>query len=189
MNHQTHSVLAISGSLRKKSLNTVFLQAIIKMFPSNVQVSMYEKVDQLPHFNPDLDGDDTHPVVSEWRKCLQKANGVLICTPEYAKGIPGSLKNALDWIVSSGEFVNKPVAVVSASPHPLGGEVANKSLQGTLMMMSAVVIEGAVLMVANVNQKLNAQGNVIHEQTESQARQLVNALVESIGGTNSQNLN
>ena len=87
---------------------------------------------QLPHFNPELDLDDIDTTVANWRRLLKEANGVLICTPEYAKGVPGSLKNALDWVVSSGEFVNKPVAVISASPHPDGGALAKASLLGTL---------------------------------------------------------
>jgi chromate reductase, NAD(P)H dehydrogenase (quinone) len=100
---------------------------------------------QLPHFNPDLDIDDVDTTVAKWRRLLKKANGVLICTPEYSQGVPGSLKNALDWVVLSGEFVNKHVAVISASPHPDGGAIANASLLDTLSMMSASVVERGTL--------------------------------------------
>jgi chromate reductase, NAD(P)H dehydrogenase (quinone) len=112
-----YNILAISGSLREKSLNSALLSSVISMIPSRGTVVNYSEMAQLPHFNPDLDLDDIDAAVANWRRNLKKANGVLICTPEYAKGVPGSLKNALDWVVSSGEFVNKPVAVISASPH------------------------------------------------------------------------
>ena len=120
-----YNILAISGSLRGKSLNSALLSSVISMIPSRGTVVNYSEMAQLPHFNPDLDLDldldldDIDAAVANWRRILKKANGVLICTPEYAKGVPGSLKNALDWVVSSGEFVNKPVAVISASHTPM----------------------------------------------------------------------
>jgi NAD(P)H-dependent FMN reductase len=123
------------------------------MVSSQGTVINYSEMAQLPHFNPDLDVDNTNTAVANWRRLLNEANGVLICTPEYAKGIPGSLKNALDWVVSSGEFVNKPVAFISASPHPDGGATANNSLVGTLSMMSALVVKG--LSVPLINKKLD----------------------------------
>lgn len=180
MSNQPINILAISGSLRKKSSNLTLLRAIIAMAPPHVTVTMYEDMAQLPHFNPDLDLDDALPLVAHWRNQLKDADGVLICTPEYAKGVPGTLKNALDWIVSSGEFVNKPVAVVSASPNPKGGEAAHASLLSTLSMMSAIVVEGGTLTVPLVNKKLGAGGDIIDEETRLRTQHLMHALVGTI---------
>ena len=132
MNTCPFNILAISGSLREKSLNSTLLSDVISMIPSQGTIVNYREMEQLPHFTPDLDIDDVHSAVANWRRHLKEADGVLICTPKYAKGVPGSLKNALDWVVSSGEFVNKPVAVISVSPHPEGGAIAMASLLGTL---------------------------------------------------------
>lgn len=112
---------------------------------------------------------------------LKEADGVLICTPEYAKGVPGSLKNALDWIVSSGEFVNKPVAVISASPHPDGGSIAMESILGTLSMMGAAVVakEGA-LTIPFVNKKLGYTGEILDKKTELDLKTLLDALIRQI---------
>ncbi len=92
----------------------------------------------LPHFNPDLDGEDATPPapVAALRTAVRRRDAVLIVSPEYAHGVPGVLKNALDWLVSSGECVHKPIAVITASPFPTGGDHANAQLRETLRMMT-----------------------------------------------------
>ena len=175
-----YNILAISGSLREKSLNSALLRSVISMIPSQGTVVNYSEMAQLPHFNPDLDLDEIDNAVTNWRRLLKEANGVLICTPEYAKGVPGSLKNALDWVVSSGEFVNKPVAVISASPHPDGGAIANASLLGTLSMMSASVVEGGILTVPFINKKLSESEEIIDAELRFNIENLLNALFQEI---------
>ena len=177
MNTPPFKILAISGSLRETSLNSALLRAVISMIPSHGTVVNYREIAQLPHFNPDLDIDNSvDTAVSNWRSHLKKADGVLISTPEYAKGVPGTLKNALDWVVSSGEFVNKPVAIISASPHPEGGAIAATSLQGTLSMMSATVVEGGILTVPFVNKKLGNNRAITDEQLRLDLKKLLDAL-------------
>jgi chromate reductase, NAD(P)H dehydrogenase (quinone) len=180
MNDVANNLVAISGSLRDKSSNSALLRAIAAMVPSHIPVTFYNDMGQLPHFNPDVDTDDPPMQVIRWRNCLAEASGVLICTPEYAKGVPGSLKNALDWIVSSGELVNKPVAVVSASPHPSGGETALNSLLGTLEMMNAAVVKGGALKVPFISLKLGSDGEIVDEETKNQSKDLVDALVQAM---------
>ncbi|GAC1391740.1 MAG: hypothetical protein NVS4B11_21460 [Ktedonobacteraceae bacterium] len=88
-------ILAISGSLRADSTNTTLVRATAALAPKNMEILMYDGLADLPHFTPDLDGDDPPAPVSSLRKLLQATDGVLICTPEYAFGVPGTLKNAL----------------------------------------------------------------------------------------------
>ena len=102
------------------------------------------------------------------------ARAVIICTPEYASGIPGTLKNALDWLVSSGELVNKPVAAISASPGQGGGSIALASLAGTLRIMTAALPEDCLLSIPFVSKKLTAQGT--DEETNVQLKELMIAL-------------
>src|SRR5690242_9174445 len=100
-------LLAISGSLRAGSSNTAILQAARLVAPSDVELVLYEGLAELPAFNPDLDtveGDRVPERVRELRALVGSADGLLICSPEYAHGIPGSLKNLLDWLVGSVEF-------------------------------------------------------------------------------------
>ncbi len=101
--------LAISGSLRVESKNTAVLKEIMVLAPVGIQIELYTGLASLPHFNPDL---EENFAVRDFREQLQIADAVIICSPEYAHGVPGSLKNALDWVVSSGELMEKPVALV-----------------------------------------------------------------------------
>jgi len=103
---------------------------------SRIDVQIYEGLGSLPHFNPDddVEGATPPPAVGELRTLLASAGGILISSPEYAHGVPGSLKNALDWLVSDGALVDKPVALINASP--VGGEFARDSLVETLRTMN-----------------------------------------------------
>lgn len=173
-------ILAISGSLRASSSNTAILVAAIGLAPDNMSILLYDGLGDLPHFNPEIDDDNALASVRRWRTQLKESDGVLLCTPEYAHGVPGVLKNALDWIVSSGEFMNKPTAVISASPSLDGGDKANTSLVQTLRVMMAEVVEGATLCIPAVSAKLNNQGEVITPATAQALKSLLNTLAGTI---------
>ncbi len=173
-------ILALSGSLRARSSNTALLRAAAALAPADIEISFYTGLADLPQFSPDLDTESVPPSVQELRAQLQAADGVLICTPEYAYGMPGSLKNALDWTVSSGEFYGKPTAVISASPSAGGGEKAMASLLLTLSALAAVVAAGATLTVPFVGKKLDANGEVTDPETKQALRTLLDALAQAI---------
>ncbi|CAG7644823.1 NADPH-dependent FMN reductase [Paenibacillus allorhizosphaerae] len=174
----TFRILAISGSLRNRSSNTFLLRAAAELAPGNMIVTMYEGLGGIPPFNPDIDGDEPPASVAILRAQLQAADGVLICTPEYAGGVPGVLKNALDWIVSSGELMNKPAAVISASPSMTGGAKALESLLLTLKIMSAAIVDGGTVAVPLVSAKLNAAGELTDDATAQQLQILLDALAQ-----------
>ncbi|WP_341280254.1 NAD(P)H-dependent oxidoreductase [Paenibacillus sp. FSL H8-0537] len=171
-------LLAISGSLRAKSSNTALMSAIIGLAAEPVRFSVYSGLSELPHFNPDLDVEEGPSAVRELRKQLKEADGVLICTPEYGNGVPGSLKNALDWIVSSGEFVNKRVAVVTASPSPMGGDKANASLLLTLNMINAIIVDQGIVMIPHIALKMDKEGVITDEDTKQQLLAMLASLAQ-----------
>src|SRR5579859_4480587 len=111
--------LAISGGLRAASTNTSLLRAAAVLAPEDVTIKLYDGLGDLPHFNPDLDTELPPLAVARFRLRLRNAAGVIISTPEYAHGVQGVLKNALDWLVASGELYEKPVAIFSASPRQI----------------------------------------------------------------------
>ncbi|MGG1516858.1 NADPH-dependent FMN reductase [Paenibacillus oryzisoli] len=182
MNQRRPVVLGISGSLRKPSTNTRLLSFIGGMMPETVAFHMHDDLAALPHFNPDLDLDHVQEdeAVHTWRAQLKAADAIIICTPEYARGVPGSLKNALDWVVSSGEFVGMPTAIISASPHPDGGAIALHSLTLTLKMMSAVIPDEASLSIPFASKIVGADGLVTDPGTLSLLNNLVCALNQAI---------
>ncbi|MEK3723204.1 NADPH-dependent FMN reductase [Paenibacillus sp. FSL H8-0034] len=175
----TLRILAISGSLREKSSNTALMKAIIALSSRDIQFTIYGGLGDLPHFNPDLDLDDGPFSVQELRLQLKEADGVLICTPEYGNGVPGVLKNALDWLVSSGEFMNKPTAVISASPTPMGGDKAHASLLLTLNMINAEIIEGGTMMIPHITLKLNKEGVITDSDTKQRLLAVLKALEQA----------
>lgn len=180
----TIDILAISGSLRRQSHNTVLLKAAARLAPDGIKMNIYTGLEGLPHFNPDLDTDDVSDTVQELRAQLRRADGVLLCTPEYANAVPAALKNALEWTVSSGEFVGKPVAVISASPSPMGGDKAHDSLLLTLRMLTALIPDEGTMMIPFVTLKLNAAGEITDPGTEQQLRTLLASLQKAVTVSN-----
>jgi len=130
-------VLAVSGSLRKSSLNRLFLESMKLLTPTGVEFLIYDKLDQLPFFNPDLENNPTVEVLN-WRKSLKQANLVIFASPEYAHGITGVIKNALDWIVSSGELLGKPISLPNLSPR---ANIAHAQLSEILSIMGGDILQ------------------------------------------------
>ena len=139
----TVRILALSGSLRATSTNTALLRAAVAAAPEGVTVDIYEGLGTLPIFSPDLDGAAIE-AVSAFRARLLAADGLLIASPEYAHGVPGGLKNALDWAVGWEEYPGKPVALWHTSPY---GEHAKAALAEILKTMSSCIIPAASISV------------------------------------------
>lgn len=173
------NILAISGSLRANSTNTSLLRAAAELAPPNVTVTLYDGLEQLPPFSPERDKENNSEPVNTLRSLLQKSDAVLFCTPEYIHGIPGTLKNMLDWIASSGEFVDKPVGVISASPSDSGGSRAHTSLSYTLTVLTAAVLENASLIVPFIRRRLDADGRVTDPVLIQELQRVVDALVQA----------
>lgn len=140
-------VLAISGSLRAGASNTALLEAAGQLAPAGVCVQLYEGLASLPHFNPDLEAPEARALpaaVAGLRARVGRANALLLSTPEYAHGLPGAFKNALDWLVGSTEFPGKPVAFISPNARSTH---AQAQLREVLTTMSARLVEGACAVV------------------------------------------
>jgi NAD(P)H-dependent FMN reductase len=170
-------ILAISGSLRRKSSNTTVLLAVETLAPEGVSISFYDGLAGLPHFNPD-DEETAGPAVRDFQRRLRESDAVLICSPEYAHGVPGVLKNALDWIVGSGELVDKPVALINASPH---STYAYASLIETISVMSARVVQDACVTLPFWDKTLAAEGVAAHAEISPLLRRVLEELIKATG--------
>lgn len=148
-------VLAISGSLRRASSNSALIGASLRVAPDCIHVSVFHELADLPAFNPDLESEGTPEAVINFRAKLRACDAVVISSPEYAHGIPGVLKNALDWLVGSGELIDKPVALINASARATR---AWASLAETLSVMSARVILDASITIPVQSRSLDADG-------------------------------
>ncbi len=147
-------VLAISGSLRAASKNTALLEAAVRVAPQGMRVRRFRGLGSFPLFNPDTEFP-TPPPVADFIAQIAAADALLIASPEYAHGVTGVMKNALDWVVSSPAFIDKPVALVNASPR---ATIAYGALRETLVTMSARMIEGGCVTIAVPPMARDAEG-------------------------------
>jgi len=175
-------ILAISGSLRRISSNTALVHAASELAPDGLEVRVFTQLAELPLFNPDVDGDEPPTAVVQFRLEFDASDGVLISSPEYAHGVPGALKNALDWIVASGEIVGKPVALFNASPRATH---AQASLAETLRVMSANLVEEASIAVPLSGRHLDASGIVADVELSRAIRSALAVLTQAVNSRQS----
>jgi chromate reductase, NAD(P)H dehydrogenase (quinone) len=137
-------ILAISGSLRAQSSNRLLVE-LARMIAQPDQVDLYDGLGTLAPFNPDLDADGAMPSsASDLRARAERSDAFIVSVPEYAHGLPGSFKNALDWLVGSTALVGKPVAIWSSTTRAVHAPV---QLREILATMAAQVIEDACLTI------------------------------------------
>lgn len=176
MNRDRKKILAISGSTRKNSSNEAILKVIADMYKDELDIEIYEGIDRLPHFNPDLDKENPPSEVKEFRELLKNSDGVLICTPEYVFSLPGSLKNAIEWNVSTTIFSNKPVAIIVASA---SGEKAFESLMLVMSTIESVIPDSSALLLRGVKGKIGANGEITHPETLEKLKRVTDSLIKT----------
>ena len=170
-------IIAISGSLRATSLNTAVLQAAGRLAPAGVTVEIFEGIGNLPFFNSDLDGDRVPREVAQFRAVIGTAEGLLISSPEYARGVAGVMKNALDWLVGSFEFPNKPVALINTSPRATHALAA---LTVTLETMSARLVNDASITLPLLGTANDAESIAANAELAAPLRGALERYVQAI---------
>jgi NAD(P)H-dependent FMN reductase len=152
-------VLMISGSLRARSTNTALLDTAAHLAMAGIVAARYRGVASLPHFDPDDDREPLDPAVSELRRQVHRADALLVSTPEYAGGLPGSFKNALDWMIGDGQarsISEKPTAWINTSIR--GARNAHESLRLVLRFANARVVEDACTHIPVIQSDVGSDG-------------------------------
>ena len=168
-------ILGISGSLRSNSSASAILNIVAGLVPQNVEFTIYNALAEIPAFN---DSNEIPEPVAHFIKLLSEADGVFFVIPEYAFGVPGALKNALDWTVSSSTaFPDKPVALITAAT---GGDKAHAAFLLTLKAMSSKIPEGATLLLSFIRSKLNEKNEVKDMATLDSIMRVINSLIGEI---------
>jgi chromate reductase, NAD(P)H dehydrogenase (quinone) len=149
-------LLAISGSLRRASTNAAALEALARLAPGGVKALVYRDLAKLPPFNPDDDVEDKPKPepVETLRALVGASDAIVIASPEYAHGVPGALKNALDWLVASETFAGKPVALINASPRAFHAQAALREILAT---MAARVLPEAFAAISLTGKTVTAE--------------------------------
>lgn len=168
-------ILAVSGSTRQTSTNLNLLHIIALLYKNEIELTIFESIATLPQFNPD-DTDAVIPEVTRLREHIRHADAVLICTPEYAHGVPGALKNAIDWTVSSNEFSYKPTALITASTD---GRFGHAALLETLRTIEAGNIDNLELLIPFAKTKIG-NDTIKDELTLAAIKKLMGNLLQTI---------
>lgn len=163
-------IFAITGSTRKNSSNYKILKYISEEIKDSFEVEIFENIDELPHFNPDLDTENLPKEVVSFRNKIEKADGVIICTPEYVFSLPGSLKNVLEWCVSTTIFSGKNTGLITASA---SGEMGHEQLILIMKTLEANLKEDTQLLISGIRGKINEKGEITNVETSDNLRNFI----------------
>lgn len=136
-------VLAVCGSLQAKSSNLALLERAKELAPSGVTIAIFDGLRDLPLFNPDYEAEPERDVVTKWRRAIAESDALLVACPEYGYSLPGALKNAIDWVIGTGELERKVVAITAATNHAERGRGGLAALTQTLTAVKATIVGGA----------------------------------------------
>ena len=155
-------ILALNDSIRENSSNFNILKYISNQFQSEFEFEIFGALDALPHFNPDLDTDNPPKEITSFRNKIINADGIIICTPEYVFSLPGSLKNALEWWVSTTIFSNKKTGLITASA---SGEMGHEQLLLIMKTLESKFDNKTQLLIQGVRGKVGAEGEITNQET------------------------
>jgi chromate reductase len=175
-------VLALSGSLRDRSYNTMLLRNAIELFGDEVVVEELDALEDVPPYDEDDDGDRAPEAVRALRAAFAGADAVLISTPEYNSSVPGHLKNALDWVsrpLATNPLRNKPAVVIGASTGAFGAVWAQAELRKVLSAIGARVVEAEVA-VGHAPTRFDEDGTLTDEDLREQLGEVVDALAAAV---------
>lgn len=174
------AILLVSGSLRAESTNTALLRTAQSRTPEGIVTLLYEGLGDLPHFNPDddVEGQELPPAAAELRTLLEQCDAILFCTPEYAGGLPGSLKNLLDWTVGGGTL-DKAVAWINAAA-PGRGEGAHAELRSVLTYTSTDIVDGSCTRIPVERSGVGPDGLVADARVRSSVVWVLQGLAEHV---------
>jgi NAD(P)H-dependent FMN reductase len=167
-------IFAICGSTKAASTNLLYIAAIAQLLGAEYEVTTLNAIADLPHFNPDIDTAQPPQIIEQLRKNISEADGILISTPEYAMGLPGSLKNVLDWAVSSSSFSKKPVLAVVAS------SLGEKAYQSLIDVLTVIEAEVYALLIPYAQTKINSEATIKDTETLSALKRTLSQFVAGI---------
>lgn len=174
------NIFVINGSASENSSNLKLVGKIADCSKEFFQLTVFNDLKKLPHFDPELSVDNTPDVILKLRKEIENADGILICTPEYVFSIPSGLKNAIEWCVSTTVFSNKPIGLITASAN---GEKGHEELQLLMKTLMAIFTADTLLLIPGIKSKINLQGEIIELKTVNYLTKFIDAFKKLIEST------
>ena len=177
-------VVVICGSLREGSYNAMVAQSLPELAPDDMAIRLAPSFEEFPLYNADIQNSSGFPSeVTDFADAIRDADGIVVVTPEYNFSIPGGLKNALDWVsrLDAQPFADKPVAIQSASPSPLGGGRVQYHLRQLMVFLDALVLNKPEIFVSDVAAKVDeTTGELTDDTTKKFLRQQLEAFAKFI---------
>jgi chromate reductase len=174
-------LLAISGSIRRASHCTAVLRSLQPLLPAEATLEIFP-LDEIPLYNADLDGDQPPAAVARLKEAIKSANGLVVCSPEYNYGIPGVLKNAIDWASRPGfasPLKGKPALIMTASPGTAGGVRAQSQIRDALTATLARPLVRQHIAIASVATRVQ-EGLLVDKPTLDIIQAGLQELIEEI---------
>ena len=156
------NIFVINGSASKNSSNEKLIDNFANLTKDYFNLTVFNHLKTLPHFDPELSIDNTPKIIVEFRAAIKNADGILICTPEYIFSIPGGLKNAIEWCVSTAVFSDKPIGLITASA---SGQKGHEELQLIMKTLMTKFSDETTLLIQGVKGKINEQGEITDSKT------------------------
>ncbi|MEO8515475.1 MAG: NADPH-dependent FMN reductase [Flavobacterium sp.] len=166
------NIFVIIGSASRNSANEKLIENLSRLTSSFFNVTVFKALKTLPHFDPELSAELPPIEVVQFRAAIEKADGVIICTPEYVFSIPSGLKNAVEWCVSTTIFSNKPLGIITASAD---GQKGHQELLLIMKTLMAKFSTETTLLIQGVRGKINEEGQITDAKTGEALVQFIEA--------------
>lgn len=170
-------ILIINGSASENSSNQKLIDCFAELTKDFFSSMVFNDLKTLPHFNPDLSTDNIPAIILDFRKSIEEADAVLICTPEYIFSVPSGLKNAIEWCVSTTIFSDKPLGIITASA---SGEKGHEELQLIMRTVMANFTHDTTLLIQGIKGKINQQGVITDDKTKNDLTKFAAAFKELV---------
>lgn len=171
------NIFAIIGSASSNSSNLKLVEKIAIWKSEEFNVTIYNDLKTLPHFDPELSENNPPGQIIEFRKSIEQADGIIMCTPEYVFSIPSGLKNAIEWCISTTIFSDKPIGLITASAN---GRKGHEELQLIMKTTMAKFTDETCLLIQGIKGKFDEQGNLTDNTTAKQLDEFTIALKKLI---------
>ena len=176
------NIFVIIGSASKNSANEKLMENFAKLTKEIFNLTVFKDLKTLPHFDPELSIDNPPKEIIEFRRNVENANGIIICTPEYIFSIPGGLKNAIEWCVSTTVFSEKPIGLITASA---SGQKGHEELQLIMKTVMAKFTDETTLLIPGIKGKMDEGGNITDNKTKADLVNFIEAFTRLIESSRS----
>ena len=166
------NIFVIIGSASQNSANQKLVDNFVNLANDHFNFTIFKDLKTLPHFDPDLSSDNPPKIITDFRDNIEKANGILICTPEYVFSIPSGLKNAIEWCVSTTVFLDKPIGLITTSAD---GKKGHEELQLILETVMTKFTDDTTLLIQGIKGKINKHGEIIYNNTKNELTKFTTA--------------